>query len=71
MNDSQKTTVLGILGIISVVAAFLVALLDGNPATVPDLPKLLETIGLGSVGAGLIFARGNKVSDEQAGAGKK
>jgi hypothetical protein len=66
----QKTTLLGIMGIIGVVMGFLTATFDGNPATVPDsLPSVIQQITTLCVSAGLIVSRDNKVSDEQAGAG--
>ena len=71
MNDSKKTTFLGVLGAIAAISGFLLAMFDGNPDTIPNLSELLKILGIGALGGGLVFARGQHVSDEQAGAGKK
>lgn len=51
---SRKTTVLGILSILSALCGAGVALLDGNPATNVDLPTLIAAI---TAGVGLIQAK--------------
>lgn len=62
---SWKTTLFGILSVISAISAPVKALLDSDAATVPDwglaIPAVMAAIGL-------IFARDNKVTSEQAGA---
>ncbi len=65
MFKSPKTTTLGIGTICAAVGSVLVAQFDNNPATVPDWTMLITAI---TAGLGLIFARDNKVTSEQAGA---
>jgi len=62
---SWKTTVLGIAGILSALCSVATSLLDGNTATNPDWTITVTAI---TTGFGLIFARDNGVSSEQAGA---
>ena len=54
---SPKTTILGILGLITLLGNVTVMLFDGNPATNPDwslvMPSMLALLGS-------IFARDNK-----------
>lgn len=61
---SWKTTTAGVLAIVAAVAMAVSAYLDGDPATVPDW----ESAVAGLAGIGLLFARDNKVTSEQAGA---
>lgn len=61
---SPRTTVLGVLTLVGAVVVFGKALLDGDPSTVPDL----ETIIIAAAGAGLIAARDNKTTSEEANA---
>ncbi len=61
----MKTTLLGIAAIVQVLAAALIAQFDTNPATVADWSAVATQITLG---VALLFARDNKVSDQQAGA---
>jgi len=61
---SAKTTVLGIITILGAVLAAARALLDADPATVPDLAVTMAAI---SAGLGLIAARDNNVTSEQVG----
>lgn len=61
---SWRTTVLGFLALAGALVGFGTALLDGDPATQPDLDKLL----LAAAGAGLMAARDNGVTSERAGA---
>ena len=65
---SMKTTLAGICAIVAAVAGALYALIDGNPNTNPDW-----TLTMGSImaGIGLIVARDNNVTSEQAGAKNK
>jgi hypothetical protein len=63
--NSTKTTILGILAILSAVVGAATALLDGNPATTIDFPTLAAAI---AAGWGLIMARDNSKSSEAAGA---
>lgn len=62
---SAKTTILGVLTILSALAAAGKAFLDSDPATVPDWGSLVTAI---TAGIGLIAARDNNVTSEQAGA---
>ena len=71
---SWRTTILGIAALVSAVgllASTLTAQLDGDPATVPNWDAAWTVIAAALSGLGLIFARDNKTSDEQAGAGVK
>ena len=67
MKASWKTTVFGAGGLLTVVAAALNAIFDGNPATNPDWTSV---IAAASACIGLLFARDNNVTSEQANAGK-
>lgn len=59
MNKSWRTTVLGIITILTAVAGVVQAVVDNDPATNPDL-----TVAVAAVlsGFGLIFAKDAKVS---------
>jgi len=61
---SWRTTGLGICTIVAAVAAAGKAFLDGDPSTNPDWGTTIAAI---TAGIGLIFARDNKVTSEQAG----
>lgn len=65
MKKSWKTTVAGIGGILAAVGTGLQAQFDNNPATVPDWGTVIAAC---TVAFGLIFARDNNVSSEEAGA---
>lgn len=65
--NSTKTTLTGVCTILVAVASAAKAILDGDPATVPDWTSTITAI---TAGFGLIFARDNNVTSEQAGAGK-
>lgn len=67
MKKSWKTTVGGIGAILAAVGAAMQQLFDGNPATNPDWGIVATAI---MTGFGLIFARDNNVSSEEAGAAK-
>jgi hypothetical protein len=60
---SWRTTATGILAILAAVATVLKAELDGDPVTVPDWGTALAAV---LAGVGLIAARDNKVTSEQA-----
>lgn len=62
---SWKTTVLGVIAVLTAVLTCAKALLDNDPTTIPDWGALAAAV---SAGVGLIFARDNKVTSEQAGA---
>lgn len=62
---SWKTTTGGLIGALTLALPQIQAAIDGNPATVPDWNVLLGAIAMG---IGLMSARDNNVSSEQAGA---
>lgn len=62
---SWKTTVTGIIAILTAVGAAVNAIIDGNPATNPDWTITISAV---TAGLGLIFARDNKVTSEDVGA---
>jgi len=64
MKGSYKTTLAGVGAILVAGGSLMQAIFDGNPATVPDYAALVAAI---VAGLGLIFARDNGVSSEQAG----
>lgn len=63
---SWRTTVLGGAVFLGALARFVSALFDGDASTVPDFDAVLAA----GAGLGLMFARDNGVTSEQAGAGK-
>lgn len=64
---SWRTTTTGILAIVAAVATVLKAELDGDPATVADWGTAMAAV---LAGIGLLVARDNAVTSEQAGAVK-
>lgn len=62
---SWRTTVTGIGAILVAVGGAVSATFDNDPATVADWAAVIAAC---IAGFGLIFARDNKVSSEQAGA---
>lgn len=62
---SPRTTVSGIATILIAIATAVKALFDGDPATNPDWALVVTTV---ISGIGLLAARDNKVTSEQAGA---
>lgn len=62
---SWKTTVTGIAAILTAVGAALTAVFDNDPNTNIDVTVTASAI---MVGIGLIFARDNNVTSEDAGA---
>ena len=60
---SWRTTTAGVASIVAAVSTALVAILDNDPLTVPDWTALGATLALG---LGLVAARDNKVTSEQA-----
>lgn len=62
---SWRTTILGIVTILGAVVDVLKTLLDGDPVTNPDWPIVWVAI---TAGWGLLVARDNKVTSEEAGA---
>lgn len=67
-TKSWRTTAWGVLVLVALVSAALVAQFDGDPATAANWKAVLE--GLAGVGVfgGLLSARDNAVSSEAAGA---
>lgn len=63
--SSWKTTVAGILTMLVPVFNAVSALLDNDPATVPDWGLAIAAI---TAGIGLLFARDNNVTSEDVGA---
>lgn len=62
---SWKTTVCGILGIVVAGINFIaMPMLDADPATLPNYTAFVAAL---TAGIGLLFARDNNVSSEQAG----
>jgi protein-S-isoprenylcysteine O-methyltransferase Ste14 len=64
-TTSWKTTVTGVLAILAAVATVLKAELDGDVTTLPDWGVAVAAV---LAGIGLIAARDNSVTSEQAGA---
>ncbi len=62
---SWKTTVAGIAAIVAAIALAVKAEFDGDPATVADWAAAVTAI---LAGIGLILARDNNVTSEDAGA---
>jgi len=65
MKGSWRTTTAGIGAILIALGSALSAQFDNDPATVPDWGSLIAAV---VAGVGLLNARDNKVSSEQAGA---
>ena len=59
MNKSWRTTVLGIITILTAVAGVVQAMIDNDPATNPDMTVAVAAI---VSGIGLIFAKDSKVT---------
>jgi hypothetical protein len=62
---SWRTTTAGIAAIVVAIATAVGALFDADPLTLPDWGAVAAAI---MAGVGLLAARDNKVSSEQAGA---
>jgi hypothetical protein len=62
---SWRTTTAGIAAIVAALATAVVALFDADPLTTPDWGAVGAAF---MAGVGLLAARDNKVSSEQAGA---
>jgi hypothetical protein len=65
MNKSWRTSVAGLGAIFVSVGAALTAMFDNDPLTNPEWGVVIAAI---IAGVGLLSARDNKVSSEQAGA---
>jgi len=61
---SWRTTVFGAGGLLTVAAATASALLDGDPTTNPEWAVVVASV---AACLGLLFARDNKVTSEDAG----
>lgn len=66
MSSSWRTTTAGIGAILIAVGSALGAQFDNDPATVADWGAVIAAV---IAGVGLLFARDNKVTSEQAQAG--
>lgn len=64
-NASWKTTTAGIAAIVAALATAVGALFDADPTTLPDWGAVAAAV---LAGIGLIAARDNNVTSEQAGA---
>jgi hypothetical protein len=64
-KGSWRTTTFGIGAILTAIGTALTALTDADPMTQPDWGAVMAAM---IAGFGLIFARDNGVSSEQAGA---
>lgn len=62
---SWRTSGLGLIAVIAAIINFAGALLDDDPNTVADYDMTAAAV---AAGVGLMTARNNKVSSEQAGA---
>jgi len=62
---SYRTTILGVIAVLTAVTNAAQAIFDGDVSTVFDLDTTVTAI---AAGLGLIFARDNKVTSEKAGA---
>ena len=58
-NASWRTTALGIVAVLTAVLGFAKAMLDGDPATDPDVAALAAAL---VAGFGLLFAKDAKVT---------
>ena len=67
-KGSWRTTAAGVLGSLMILMSNAVAVLDNDPATVINLQVVLAEVGTLAMGLGLMAARDNGVSSEQAGA---
>jgi len=65
MQKSWRTTVTGVLSIVAALATVLMAELDGDPTTMADWGTAAAAV---IAGIGLLAARDNQVTSEQAGA---
>lgn len=65
MKGSWRTSVLGIIAVVTALTNAASALFDNDPATLVDLDTTITAV---TAGLGLIFARDNKVSSEDVGA---
>lgn len=65
MNGSWKTSAAGIGAILVAVGSALTAMFDADPATIPDWGAVVAAV---IAGIGLLAARDNNVSSEDAGA---
>ena len=67
---SWRTTIAGIASIVGALALAAVAIFDGDPETVINLERLIESVVAGLVGLGLIMARDDKVTSWESGASR-
>ena len=64
MNGSWRTTVFGAGGLLTIILTTVNAIMDTDPMTNPDWGAVAGAL---AACIGLLFARDNKVSSEQAG----
>ncbi len=65
LKGSWKTSMAGIVAIVTAVLNAINLLMDGHPTTNPDWTATISAV---MAGLGLLFARDNNVSSEAAGA---
>jgi hypothetical protein len=65
LQGSWKTTMAGVIAIVTAILSAVQLLIDNDPATNPDWTTLIAAI---MAGIGLLFARDNNVTSEAAGA---
>jgi hypothetical protein len=66
MKGSWRTSILGWIALLAAVTAAAKAVFDNDPYTHIDV----DALAAAAAGVGLLFARDNKVTSEQAGAKK-
>lgn len=67
LMSSPKTSIAGILGFIGVIVLAVRSVMDNDPATIPDWNEVILALNGLMVSLGLIAARDNTTTSEQAG----